>query len=202
MNSQEGVKVAQTAAITNANEFVDRRTFVKVYEERNLLEKSARYARTILSNWEDAQDAALIVYLRILTRFDSERGTIKIRKSVESYVMRSVINECCDLLRKKSSSNLSMESLVEDYVKWSSLPGTGTRPGSYSSLDTSIIVSEMLAGMPGLYRQPLYLSEVIGFSAKEAAEIMGITVPAYKSRLYRGRDFAKRYLASIRQPSC
>jgi RNA polymerase sigma-70 factor (ECF subfamily) len=50
-----------------------------------------------------------------------------------------------------------------------------------------ITVQQALSELQPEYREPLMLCDLEDISAKEAAEILKITVPALKSRLYRGR---------------
>jgi RNA polymerase sigma-70 factor (ECF subfamily) len=49
------------------------------------------------------------------------------------------------------------------------------------------VVGLFVAMLPSPYREALTLTEIEGRSQKEAAEMLGITVPALKSRLHRGR---------------
>ena len=45
------------------------------------------------------------------------------------------------------------------------------------------------------YRDPLVLCDLEDLSAKEAADVLRISVPALKSRLYRGRRALREKLA-------
>jgi RNA polymerase sigma-70 factor (ECF subfamily) len=49
------------------------------------------------------------------------------------------------------------------------------------------VVGLFVSMLPSPYREALTLTELEGRSQKEAAEMLGITVPALKSRLHRGR---------------
>ncbi|MFX8832978.1 sigma factor-like helix-turn-helix DNA-binding protein, partial [Acinetobacter baumannii] len=50
-----------------------------------------------------------------------------------------------------------------------------------------VAVHQALDELPLDYRDPLVLCDLEEMSAKEAADVLGISVPALKSRLYRGR---------------
>ena len=48
-------------------------------------------------------------------------------------------------------------------------------------------IRPILSDLPIEYREPLVLCDLEDMAAREAAEILKISVPALKSRLYRGR---------------
>ena len=68
----------------------------------------------------------------------------------------------------------------------------GTRLPSVRALMAELRVSpvpvqQALDGLPPEYREPLVLCDLEEMGAREAAELLKISVPALKSRLYRGR---------------
>jgi RNA polymerase sigma-70 factor (ECF subfamily) len=50
-----------------------------------------------------------------------------------------------------------------------------------------ITVQQALQELPVEYREPLVLCDLEDMPARDAAEVLNISVPALKSRLYRGR---------------
>jgi DNA-directed RNA polymerase specialized sigma24 family protein len=58
------------------------------------------------------------------------------------------------------------------------------------------LVEEAIQALPEIYRTAFVLRDVEGLSAEEAAEALGLTVPALKSRLLRGRLMMRERLAA------
>jgi RNA polymerase sigma-70 factor (ECF subfamily) len=61
-------------------------------------------------------------------------------------------------------------------------------------LELSDRLNLAVQGLPKKYRVVLLLRDVEGLSAKEVAEILGMSVPAVKSRLHRARLFVRQEL--------
>jgi RNA polymerase sigma-70 factor (ECF subfamily) len=62
--------------------------------------------------------------------------------------------------------------------------------------DMTARVNAALDGLPQQFREVIELRDVQGLSAKEAAEHLGLTVEALKSRLHRGRSLLREALAT------
>src|SRR5260370_7421574 len=58
------------------------------------------------------------------------------------------------------------------------------------------MVEEAIRSLPPIYRETFVLRDVEGFRAEEAAEILGLTLPAIKSRLLRARLLMREALAA------
>src|SRR5260370_8071268 len=58
------------------------------------------------------------------------------------------------------------------------------------------MVEEAIRSLPPIYRETFVLRDVEGFRAEEAAEILGLTLPAIKSRLLRARLLIRDALAA------
>ena len=59
------------------------------------------------------------------------------------------------------------------------------------------VLQAAILSLPESYREVLILRDVEGLSAEEAAKVMGIEVPALKSRLHRARMEVRRHLTTI-----
>ncbi|HEX2664467.1 MAG TPA: sigma factor-like helix-turn-helix DNA-binding protein [Candidatus Acidoferrum sp.] len=57
-------------------------------------------------------------------------------------------------------------------------------------------MEEAIQALPEIYRTAFVLRDVEELSAEEAAEALGLTVPALKSRLLRGRLMMRERLAA------
>ncbi|MCW5939026.1 MAG: sigma-70 family RNA polymerase sigma factor [Fimbriimonadaceae bacterium] len=131
-------------------------------------EKIYRYTFRMLGNRSDAEDATAETFLRVLRRSAELRADGAFR----TWLFRIARNLCIDRMRQ--------HKLIE-------LPSDAHYTGTEERTTLRITVHEALNQLPIEYRDPLVLCDLEDVSAKEAAEILKISVPALKSRLYRGR---------------
>ncbi len=131
-------------------------------------ERIFRYAYRMLGNRSDAEDATSETFLRVLRRSTELRADGAFR----TWLFRITRNLCIDKMRQ--------HKLLE-------LPADAQYGASEEKTALRITVHKALGELPKEYREPLELCDLEEFSAKDAAEILDISVPALKSRLYRGR---------------
>jgi RNA polymerase sigma-70 factor (ECF subfamily) len=91
--------------------------------------------------------------------------------------------------RLRSSDAAALETLMERYASqvyrladWSQTPEV-----ELLSRETQEILNRAIDGLPDQYRGVLVLRDVEGLSNEEAAEAVGDSVAAVKSRLHRAR---------------
>lgn len=131
-------------------------------------ERIFRYAFRMLGNRSDAEDATAETFLRVLRRSNELRADAAFR----TWLFRIARNLCIDRMRQ--------HRLLE-------LPNDAHDNGTEERTALKIAVQQALSDLPADYREPLILCDLEDISAKEAADILKISVPALKSRLYRGR---------------
>lgn len=131
-------------------------------------ERIFRYTYRMLGNRSDAEDATAETFLRVLRRSSELRADGAFR----TWLFRIARNLCIDKLRQ--------HRLIE-------LPPDAQYSGSEDKVALRVTVQQALAELPVEYRDPLILCDLEEMAAKEAAEMLKISVPALKSRLYRGR---------------
>lgn len=141
---------------------MDKVTFEGLYRE--MLPGLYRLAQSILRHPADAQDAVQQAALkawqaRDRIRFGNERA----------YIARIVINECRNIQRKRMRI----------------LPVADFPDAAYMPPDTGL--KEAIASLPEDLRLPLLLKYMEGYSEKETASALDITLPALKARLHRAR---------------
>ncbi|MGH3972570.1 MAG: sigma-70 family RNA polymerase sigma factor [Pseudonocardiaceae bacterium] len=158
----------------------------------------------MLGSLDDADEALQDVLLRAWRALAGFQG----RSSLRSWLYRIATNVCLDLIRKRPKRvlpldhgpaagphQMSGEPLVESV--W-----IEPYPDSVLGLDDGRLAPEAryeqresvelafvaaIQHLPGNERAALLLREVIGFSAREVAELMEATVPAVNSALQRAR---------------
>lgn len=131
-------------------------------------ERIYRYTFRMLGNRSDAEDATAETFLRVLRRSAELRADGAFR----TWLFRIARNLCIDKLRQ--------HKLIE-------LPPDAQYGGGEEKTTLRITVQQALADLPVEYREPLVLCDLEDMPAREAAEVLKISVPALKSRLYRGR---------------
>lgn len=131
-------------------------------------ERIFRYSLRMLNNRADAEDVTSETFLRVLKRSRELRADGAFR----TWIFRIARNLCIDRLRQHQLIELPMDATI----------GSGEDREALR-----IAVRTALKELPIEYREPLILCDLEEVPAKEAADILGISVPALKSRLYRGR---------------
>lgn len=144
----------------------DRSALGGIYEMYG--ERIFRYTYRMLGNRSDAEDATAETFLRVLRRSAELRADGAFR----TWLFRIARNLCIDKMRQ--------HKLME-------LPADAQYGGSEEKATLRITIQQALSDLPTEYREPLVLCDLEDMAAREAAEMLKISVPALKSRLYRGR---------------
>lgn len=143
-------------------------------------------AYRITRNLEDAEDAVQDSFLKAYLHLDRFEG----RSSFGTWLTRIAINSSLMILRKKRSCEISIDRTNRDSEvseAWE-LPDFKEDPElSYMRTEREeMLQSAILRLRPGL-RRVIELQQSHDYSTKELAQILGISVPAAKSRLLRAR---------------
>jgi RNA polymerase sigma factor (sigma-70 family) len=131
-----------------------------------------RFAHTLCSTPEDAEDAAqealIVLYRKI--------GTLRATAALGSWMFQIVRNECIRRSRfvfRKPISAAMVESSAED--------------AALARLEIERIV-DSIAELPAEQRAVLVLRDIQGLSGVATAQALGLSRGAMKSRLHRGRE--------------
>lgn len=139
-----------------------------------------RFARTLCSTPEDAEDAAqealIVLYRKI--------GTLRATAALGSWMFSIVRNECV----RRSQLKLSKHS-------FSATVGPSAEDATLARLEMERIV-DAIAGLPSEQRAVLVLRDVQGLSGAATAQALGLSRPAMKSRLHRGRETLRARLST------
>lgn len=140
-------------------------------------ERIFRYTFRMLNNRADAEDATAETFLRVIRRSRDLRADGAFR----TWLFRIARNLCIDKLRQHQLLELPQDASY----------GSGEEKAALR-----VAVRQALSDLPKDYREPLILCDLEDISAREAADVLGISVPALKSRLYRGRRALRERLGS------
>src|SRR5262245_52863797 len=154
-----------------------------------------RIALHITQNREDAEDVVQEAFLKAYQKLDQFQGNSKFY----TWVVRIAVNEALMKLRKrKGDRTVSMDQEVEtedgtvprDFADWMPNPEQ-----QYRQSELNDILTKTIQGLPASFRTVFVLRDVEGMSTEETAEMLGLSVPAVKSRLLRARLQLRERLA-------
>lgn len=155
---------------------------VKRYSRRIL-----RVARNITNNDEDAEDVLQESFLKAFTHLDGFQGNSKFY----TWLVRIAMNEALMKLRKRRTGKVvSLDeelSTGEDTVVREVAVWDGTPEDRYSQEEMREILDRTIASLPEGFRTVFVLRDVEELSTEETADLMGLSIPAVKSRLLRAR---------------
>lgn len=156
---------------------------------------SLRLARVILRSDEESQDAVQMAYLSAFRSLDTFRG----EASFKTWITRIVVNNC--LMQLRSSRRR---------VNWVQLKDLETGRGQNRlasrwptpeecawSREIGSACSGAVANLPGDLREAFNLYATSGFTVREVAAALGLTVPAAKARIFRARTRLRSYLRPV-----
>jgi len=154
-------------------------------------------ARRMLNNDPDAEDVTQDVLLQVVRKLPSFRG----ESAFPTWLHRVTVNAALGHRRKKATSgeHLTHESLdtilareprTGPVRRWSVSPETAAL-----DRETQKLIEEAIGALPEAYRDVLVLSDEEGIANAEIGEMLGLSLPAVKSRLHRARLMLREALA-------
>lgn len=143
-----------------------------------------------LKNWEDAEEVAQDVLMKVHRKIGAFRGDA----ALSSWIYRITFNTAMSRLR---TARFSRPLEVQTPETWTDQGDRASQaePADWSSLaDDGVLRSEMrtrlieaLTYLPEVYRTPVILRDIQGLSTEEASAILRVKPQTLKSRLHRGR---------------
>jgi len=169
------VSAAKKGDLTAFEELVNR------YEGRIF-----RLTMNITQNREDAQDATQDAFLKSFTNLDRFQGDSRFY----TWLVRIAVNEALMRLRRRRPNVVSLDEPVEteediiphDVQDWGPTPEQ-----RFARTEMNSILNEAIGKLEPIFRTVFLLRDVEQISTEETAELLGISVPAVKSRLLRAR---------------
>jgi RNA polymerase sigma-70 factor, ECF subfamily len=196
--AEEGV--TEEMALVHAAKRGDLEAFSQLVNryDRNVF----RIAQHITHNEEDAQDVVQDAFLKAYQNLEQFQENSKFY----TWLVRIAVNEALMKLRKRRNDRtVSLDEDVEteegsmprEVADWSPNPEQ-----LYGQSELGDILKKTIQGLPPGFRTVFVLRDVEGLSTEETAEMLGLSVPAVKSRLLRARlqlrERLNRYFKSKR----
>jgi RNA polymerase sigma-70 factor (ECF subfamily) len=154
-------------------------------------------ARRMLGNDADAEDVTQDVLLQVVRKLDTFRG----ESAFPTWLHRVTVNAALAHRRKRA---VRQEHLTADPLDRFSEDGYHTGPVPQWSVapdqavldaETQQLIEAAIAKLPDIFRDVYVLADVEGLPNAEIADMLGLSVPAVKSRLHRARLLMRDALA-------
>ncbi len=158
-----------------------------------------------MKNWEDAEEVAQDVLLKVVRKISLFRGD----SALSSWIYRITFNTAMSRLRNGRFSR-PQEVRIGDLAAISNHTGdfdeshvpAFLEPADFTYMgDESVMRRQLrekviaaLREMPDVYRVPVVLRDLRGMSTEEASEVLHVKTQTLKSRLHRGRTFLRERL--------
>lgn len=159
--------------------------------------KIYRLAVRITGSPEDAQEVAQDVVWTVVRKI----GTFKGESALGSWIYRITANAAYEKLRgRRGREEVSWETLLPSFDADGHLVDPG-RDWTRSADDPALQAEARrrlrvaIESLPADYRTAFVLHDMEGVSNPEIAEMLGISLPAVKSRVHRSRLFLRQQLA-------
>lgn len=140
-------------------------------ELSRLRDRMYRFARSILGNASEAEDATHDTIERLWRR----RSELALCRSVEAFALTALRNGCIDRLRRRRTT-------IEEVRV--SLPDGSDAVERWSSRE---LIRTAMAQLPLRQREVLHLKEIEGYATNEIAELLGVEENQVRTILSRGR---------------
>ena len=154
-------------------------------------------AMSILKNQSDAEEAAQDVFMTVIRKADTFQGN----SAFYSWMYRICVNTCLMRLRgKRRTGTVSIEEFMPvftDEGMHASPMDDWSKEVERNALNEELgrMIRRYAGELSEKYRVVFVLSDVEGLSNEETAKILGVTVPAVKSRLHRARLYLREQLS-------
>ncbi len=158
--------------------------------------KIYRLALRITGRPEDAQEVSQDVLWAIVRKIGSFKG----ESALGSWIYRITANAAYEKLRsRRGKDEVSWEALLPSFDADGHLVDVGR---DWSHVEDPALqaearqrLREAIQSLPPDYRTAFVLHDMEGLSNPEIAELLGISLPAVKSRVHRSRLFLRQRLA-------
>lgn len=152
--------------------------------------------RMLGNNTADAEDVTQEVLLQVIRKLDSFRH----EASLPTWLYRVTVNAALAHRKKKAAQHEkqvgdSLENPLDNgqptvVRRWALAPDQQAL-----NRETQQLIEEAIVRLPEIYRDVFVLGDVEGMSNAEIAGILGLSLPAVKSRLHRARLLMRESLA-------
>jgi RNA polymerase sigma-70 factor (ECF subfamily) len=144
-------------------------------------------ARRMLGNDADAEDVTQDVLVQVVRKLGTFRGDAQL----STWLHRVTVNAAL-AFRQKRSNRQKRETHETDTDALEVTDGPVARwavgpEEPVLAAEQAAVIEGAIDGLPGPFRDVYVLADVEGLPNQEIADLLGLSVPAVKSRLHRAR---------------
>lgn len=148
--------------------------------------KIFRLTQNITQNHEDAEDAMQESFLKAFEHLGEFQGNSRFY----TWLVRIAVNQALMKLRKRRRNQVSLDEEIDtgeeliprDVEDWGPSP-----EDRYRQSELGKILSDVITDLDPPFRIVFQLRDIEELSTEETADVLGLSVPAVKSRLLRAR---------------
>jgi RNA polymerase sigma-70 factor (ECF subfamily) len=155
--------------------------------------KIYRLARRMTATEEDAEDVLQEAFVKAYKSLGGFKG----KSRFSTWLYRITVNLALMKLRKRTLETVPLDQPIEtrDGVVQRDIEDSGLDPlEKMIAAESKAVLDEAVADLPAGHRAVFVLRDVEKLSTEDTAKVLGITVPAVKSRLHRTRLMLKEEL--------
>ncbi len=147
----------------------------------------------ITGSQEEAEDAMQETFLKVYQHL----GDFQRASRFSTWLTRIAINEALQKRRRRRpTESLDEPIMTDEGVMPKQLEDWHDPERIYAKEEIRKIVEQAIQSLPPIYREAFVLRDVEGLTTEEAAEVVGVAIPAFKSRLLRARLMMREALAA------
>lgn len=186
-----GIAEKNDAELVEAFRGGDEAAFAELVERYT--QKVGNLSMRLTRNSEDAEEVMQDVFVTVYRKIGCFEG----KSQFSSWLYRITVNTSFMKLRRRRNTPLVSFEEVSPTVR-ESWVGTGSENSDVNFISSRHELREALEGaisrLPDEYRAIFVLRDIDGLSNQDVGEILGLSVPAVKSRLHRSRLMLRKKL--------
>jgi RNA polymerase sigma-70 factor (ECF subfamily) len=154
-------------------------------------------ARRMLGNDADAEDVTQDVLLQVVRKLDTFRGDSDFSTWLHRVTVNAALAHRSKRARREEHEvHDPMEKFLENGHHGAAVKPWSVAPDQRAlDQETHRLIEVAIARLPEIYRDVYVLADVEGLNNPDIADILGLSVPAVKSRLHRARLLMRNALA-------
>jgi RNA polymerase sigma-70 factor (ECF subfamily) len=154
-------------------------------------------ARRMLGNDADAEDVTQDVLLQVVRKLDTFRGD----SQLSTWLHRVTVNAALAHRQKRANRQRHETAEADGEVLETAAPETAVKRWNVApdepvlAAEQTAVIERAIGQLPEPFRDVYLLADVEGLANAEIGELLGLSVPAVKSRLHRARMRMRDLLA-------
>ena len=146
-------------------------------------------ARRMLGNDADAEDVTQDVLVQVIRKLDTFRGDAQLA----TWLHRVTVNAALAFRQKRANRQKRETTEAADDVLEAAPVGGPVKRWNVGpdepvlAAEQAAVIERAIAELPGPFRDVYVLADVEGLPNQEIADMLGMSIPAVKSRLHRAR---------------